>query len=85
MGRVAVVAVGGNSLIADARHRDVPSQWVACRETCRNLGMMIARGWQLIITHGNGPQVGFILRRNELAAVELHTTPLDLIVADTQG
>jgi carbamate kinase len=84
-GKVAVVAVGGNSLIADTWHRDVPSQWVACRETCRNLAGMVARGWRLIITHGNGPQVGFILRRNELAAFELHTTPLDLIVADTQG
>jgi carbamate kinase len=84
-GKVAVVAVGGNSLIADAWHQDVPSQWVACRETCRNLAEMVARGWRLIITHGNGPQVGYILRRNELAAFELHMTPLDLIVADTQG
>jgi carbamate kinase len=46
---------------------------------------MVERGWSLVITHGNGPQVGFILRRNELAAYEMHTTPLDLIVADTQG
>jgi carbamate kinase len=46
---------------------------------------MIERGWNLVITHGNGPQVGFILRRNELAAHEVHTTPLDLIGADTQG
>jgi carbamate kinase len=46
---------------------------------------MIARGWDLVITHGNGPQVGFILRRNELAAHEVHTTPMDLIGADTQG
>jgi len=84
-GKVAVVAVGGNSLIADAWHQDVPSQWVACRETCRSLAEMVSRGWRLIITHGNGPQVGYILRRNELAAYELHTTPLDLIVADTQG
>jgi len=46
---------------------------------------MIERGWNLVITHGNGPQVGFILRRNELAAHEMHITPLDLIVADTQA
>ncbi|MFL7811775.1 MAG: hypothetical protein AB8I80_24275 [Anaerolineae bacterium] len=84
-GKVAVVAIGGNSLIADAWHQDVPSQWVACRETCGNLAELVARDWTLIVTHGNGPQVGFILRRNELAAFELHTTPLDLIVADTQG
>jgi carbamate kinase len=84
-GQIAVVAVGGNSLIADSWHQDVPSQWVACRETCKNLADMVAHGWRLVITHGNGPQVGFILRRNELASAELHTTPLDLIVADTQG
>jgi carbamate kinase len=46
---------------------------------------MVENGWRLIVTHGNGPQVGYILRRNELAAHEVHTTPLDLIVADTQG
>ncbi len=81
----AVVAVGGNSLILDKQHEDVDSQWAAVRETCRHLADMAARGWNLVITHGNGPQVGFILRRNELAAHEVHTTPLDLIGADTQG
>jgi carbamate kinase len=81
----AIVAIGGNSLIADQWHRDVPSQWVACQETSRSIAEMVERGWNLVLTHGNGPQVGFILRRNELAAFELHTTPLDLIVADTQG
>jgi carbamate kinase len=81
----AIVAIGGNSLIADRWHQDVPSQWVACQQTCRNIAEIVARGWDLVITHGNGPQVGFILRRNELASAELHMTPLDLIVADTQG
>ena len=46
---------------------------------------MVEAGWTVVVTHGNGPQVGFILRRNELAAPEVHPTPLDLIVADTQG
>jgi carbamate kinase len=46
---------------------------------------MIQNGWRAVVTHGNGPQVGFILRRNELAMHEVHNTPLDLIVADTQG
>jgi carbamate kinase len=81
----AVVAIGGNSLIMDKQHEDVDSQWLAVEETCRHLADMIERGWNLVITHGNGPQVGFILRRNELAAGEVHTTPLDLIGADTQG
>ncbi len=83
--KTAVVAVGGNSLILDPKHEDVPSQWNAVRETCKHLADMTARGWNVVVTHGNGPQVGFILRRNELAEAEVHTTPLDVIGADTQG
>ena len=82
---VAVVAIGGNSLITDNKNPSVPNQWDAVRETVRNVADMVAEGWTVVITHGNGPQVGFILRRNELAAPEVHPTPLDLIVADTQG
>lgn len=81
--KVAVVAVGGNSLIMDKE--DVASQVVAVQETCKHIANMIEGGWNVIVTHGNGPQVGFILRRNELAASEVHTTPLDVIGADTQG
>ena len=83
--KTAVVGVGGNSLILDPKHEDVPSQWEAVRETCIHIADMIERGWNLVITHGNGPQVGFILRRNELAEHEVHPTPLDIIGADTQG
>jgi carbamate kinase len=83
--KTAVVAVGGNSLILDPKHEDVASQWDAVRETCKHLADMIERGWNLVVTHGNGPQVGFILRRNELAEPEVHPTPLDVIGADTQG
>jgi carbamate kinase len=83
--KTAVIAIGGNSLILDKEHEDVASQFSAVQETCRHIADMIERGWNLIITHGNGPQVGFILRRNELAAHEVHTTPLDMIGADTQG
>jgi carbamate kinase len=77
--------VGGNALITDKAHEDVSSQVRAVEETCRHLADMIAHGWNVIITHGNGPQVGFILRRNELAFPEVHPTPLDVIGADTQG
>lgn len=85
MKKTAVIAIGGNSLIVDRQHQDVGSQWKAVQETCRHIADMIEQGWNLVITHGNGPQVGFILRRNELAAGEVHTTPLDVIGADTQG
>lgn len=82
---VAVVAIGGNSLITDNKHPDVKHQWDAVRETASHIAAMIEAGWTTVVTHGNGPQVGFILRRNEIAASEVHPTPLDLIGADTQG
>ncbi len=82
---VAIVAIGGNSLISDKQHEDVQSQMKAVEESCKHIADMIERGWNVIVTHGNGPQVGFILRRNELASPEVHSTPLDVIGADTQG
>ena len=83
--KVAVVAIGGNSLIKDKAHRTVQDQYQAARETCVHIASMIEQGWTIAIGHGNGPQVGFILRRSELAAHELHQLPLDACVADTQG
>ncbi len=83
--KLAAVAVGGNSLIIDKNYPDLPHQWDAVRQTCARLTDMIEEGWNLIITHGNGPQVGFILRRAEIASDEVHPVPLDIIGADTQG
>jgi carbamate kinase len=85
MAKVAVVAIGGNSLIKDKNHRTVPDQFAATRETCVHIAGMIEQGWGVVITHGNGPQVGFILLRSELASNVLHTVPLDSCGADTQG
>ncbi len=85
MGRTAVVAIGGNSLIKDKLHQSVLDQYVAAGETCWHIAGMIREGWDVVITHGNGPQVGFILRRSELAAHELHEVPLDVCGADSQG
>ena len=82
---LAVIAIGGNSLIADDKKPDIPHQWDAVRETAIHIAELIESGWDAVVTHGNGPQVGFILRRSELAQGEVHQTPLDLIVADTQG
>jgi carbamate kinase len=84
-GRVAVVAIGGNSLIKDRLHQSVRDQYIAAGETCWHIASMIRDGWEVAVTHGNGPQVGFILRRSELAAHELHEVPLDACGADTQG
>lgn len=83
--KVAVVAIGGNSLIKDERHKSVEDQYEAAKETGRHIANMIKGGWNVVIGHGNGPQVGFILRRSELAAHELHEVPLDVCGADSQG
>ena len=85
--KIAVVAIGGNSLITDAQHQTVEDQEAALRDTAHHLAEMIAGGWDLAIGHGNGPQVGFILRRSEIAhKVEgMHEVPLDVCGADTQG
>jgi len=84
--RTAVIAIGGNSLITDKEHQTVPDQYQAAAETCAHIAPLVAGGdLRLVITHGNGPQVGFILRRSELASHELHMVPLDSCVADTQG
>lgn len=81
----AVVAIGGNSLIKDKQHQTVRDQYIAAGETCWHVASMIKDGWDVAIGHGNGPQVGFILRRSELAAHELHEVPLDVCGADSQG
>ena len=82
---VLVVAIGGNSLIKDPQHMSVPDQYRALGETSGHIASIIKDGWQVAIGHGNGPQVGFILRRSELSAHELHEVPLDVCDADTQG
>jgi carbamate kinase len=83
--QVAVVAVGGNSLIKDKAHQTIPDQYAAGVESMRHIAGMIEAGWDVVVTHGNGPQVGFILRRAELSLHELHMVPLDYCGADTQG
>ena len=87
MTKLAVVAIGGNALIKDDKRVTVEDQEVALRETAVHLADMIEAGWDLAIGHGNGPQVGFILRRSEIAAkVEgMHEVPLDVCGADSQG
>lgn len=85
--KIAVVAIGGNSLIKDKYHQTVDDQYQAAKETTYHVADMIEAGWEVAIGHGNGPQVGFILRRSEIAAkVEgMHEVPLDVCGADTQG
>jgi len=83
--KLAIIAVGGNSLILDEKHKTVQDQYNAVVETSRNVVGILKMGYRVVITHGNGPQVGFILRRSELSRSELHEVPLDSCGADTQG
>ncbi len=85
--KVAVVAIGGNSLIKDEKRKSVEDQYEAARETTLHIADMIEAGWDVAIGHGNGPQVGFILRRSEIAAKAegMHEVPLDVCGADSQG
>jgi carbamate kinase len=83
--QLIVLAIGGNSLIENPNHRTVQDQYNTCLKTCSEIAQLLQGGYRLVITHGNGPQVGFILRRSELAAHELHMVPLDSCGADTQG
>ncbi len=80
-----VIAIGGNSLIPDNEHTSVQDQYLAAAETDDHIASLIEQGWDVAISHGNGPQVGFILRRSEMASSELHEIPLDYCGADTQG
>ncbi|MBM4340352.1 MAG: carbamate kinase [Deltaproteobacteria bacterium] len=82
---LAVLAIGGNSLIKDKDHISLSSQYEAIQETSTYIVELIREGLNLVITHGNGPQVGFIYRRGELALHELPLIPLDICGADTQG
>lgn len=87
MPRLAVIAIGGNSLIRDEQHKSVHDQYEAVVETSRHIAGIVQQGYNVVITHGNGPQVGFILLRSEIAekVAGLHPVPLDSCGADTQG
>jgi carbamate kinase len=85
MTRTAVVAFGGNALVTDAEHDTIPQQYETVSRTAAHLVDLIEQGWRLVVSHGNGPQVGFILRRSEMSQDEVAPVPVDYAVADTQG
>ena len=80
-----VVALGGNAISDPAVHGTIEEQFAQTTKTARQLGAAIKQGYQLVITHGNGPQVGNVLRRVEIARTELYPLPLEVCVADTQA
>ena len=83
--KLIVIAIGGNSLIEYSKHVTVSAQYEAAAKTCHHIARLVREGHRVVIAHGNGPQVGYILRRAEYAKDILHTVPLDSCVADTQG
>ncbi|OFZ95179.1 MAG: carbamate kinase [Betaproteobacteria bacterium RIFCSPLOWO2_02_67_12] len=84
-GGLAVLAIGGNALIRDRHHESIPDQYVMVCSLATEIAAMIENGWNVVVTHGNGPQVGFILRRSELAIHEVPPVPMDYAGADIQG
>lgn len=85
--KLAVIAIGGNSLIRHKNKKSVEDQYAAIEETMHHIADVIEAGWQVLITHGNGPQVGFIMLRSEIArsVAGMHIVPLVSCLADTQG
>lgn len=87
MGKLAVVALGGNAILRDNQVGTIEEQEANTTETLENLVFLIRAGYNLVITHGNGPQVGNILMRND-AGEQMYgiaQMPLDICVADSQG
>ena len=82
---IAVVAVGGNALIRDPQHTSLYDQFESVRLTVPYIVDLIEAGWKVVVTHGNGPQVGFLLRKSEMSASELPPAPLDYCGSNTQG
>lgn len=87
MDRRAVVAIGGNALILEGQRGSIDEQYENARETAAHIATMVASGWGVVVTHGNGPQVGFILLRSELVPADapVPKLSLEMSVADSQG
>ncbi|HMP90422.1 MAG TPA: carbamate kinase [Kiritimatiellia bacterium] len=82
---LVVLAIGGNSLIKNPRKMTVLDQYRSAGETSHHIAHLVRMGYRIVVTHGNGPQVGFILLRSEAAKDVIHQVPLESCVADTQG
>ena len=85
MSKLAVVAIGGNALLIEGQKGTIAEQIENALDMARQLAKMIKLGWRVIVTHGNGPQVGFIVLRSDRSADVLPRLPLDICVADSQG
>lgn len=87
MTKIAVVALGGNALLRENEIGTIEQQEANTTDTLENLIFLLNAGYELVITHGNGPQVGNILMRNDAGQqlYDIAPMPLDICVADSQG
>lgn len=85
MRKRAVVALGGNALIKEGQEGNIHEQFANTREVSKSIVKMIKAGWDVVITHGNGPQVGAILLQNDLAKDITPAMPLGICVAESEG
>lgn len=85
MGKPLLIAIGGNSLIRAGQSGSVPEQIENANTTCRHIAKLLEQGNKIVITHGNGPQVGAQLIRSEMASQQVYQLPLDSCDASTQG
>ena len=83
--RTAVIAIGGNSLVRPGEADSFEQQLRTAEETCEGIAEIVSAGYRVVVTHGNGPQVGDALLRSELAAAQVPPLPLDACGAETQG
>lgn len=83
----AVVAIGGNALILDGQRGTIAEQYDNAVEMARHIASLVSAGWGIVLTHGNGPQVGFILLRSELVgdSAPVPQLSLEMSSADSQG
>jgi carbamate kinase len=85
MRKKAVIALGGNALIKDDQEGTIYEQFANTREICKSIVKIIEDGWDVVVTHGNGPQVGAILLQNDLAKDVTPPMPLGICVAESEG
>ncbi|HBG21731.1 MAG TPA: carbamate kinase, partial [Peptococcaceae bacterium] len=85
MSKLMVIALGGNSLVKENSNNSAEDQLEVVQSTCKHIVGLVKKGFEVVITHGNGPQVGFNLLRSEAAKEQLPPQPLDVCVAETQG
>jgi len=85
MKKKAVIALGGNALIKDGQEGNIHEQFENTRNIAKSIVKIIKDGWNVVITHGNGPQVGAILLQNDLAKDVTPSMPLGICVAESEG